>query len=114
MNPYLILVVLAGFCGISFESFRLGVEHEKASQIDKQELVSEAVDAANTASAAAIAAIKPKYTTIQNEVQREVHTNTIYNDCHNTADGVRLLNQALSGGAVSGSGGELPKADPLK
>jgi hypothetical protein len=114
MNPYLILIVIAGFCGVSFEAFRLGVEHEKANEVEKKDLVAEAVDAANNASAAAIAAIKPKYTTINSEVQREVRTNTIYNDCHNTADGVRLLNQALSGGAKPASDSELPKADPAK
>lgn len=114
MNPWPIVLAMLIALGAGAGGFKLGVDHQKAQEVDKQELVAEAVDAANAASAAAIAAIKPKYTTIQNEVQREVRTNTIYNDCHNTADGMRLLNQALTGGTKPSGHSELPKADPAK
>ena len=112
MNPYLILVVILGFCGIGVGGFKLGVDHEKASESDKKDLVAEAVDAANQASAEAIAKLKVKNTTITNEVQHEIRTNTIYADCKLTSDGMRLTNQALHPSTTVGaSDGKLPRTD---
>lgn len=111
MNPYLIIAALVAVMAAGAGGFRLGVDHEKASEADKQETVQAAVDAANQSSAKAIAGLRPIYTTIQSEVQREIQTNTVYADCRHSPDGLRLLNQALNGGAKSPSGGELPKVD---
>lgn len=113
INPYLIIAVLIAFMGAGFGGFKLGVDHEKASQIDKQESIAEAVDAANNAAAQAIASLKPKFTTIQNEVQHEIRTNTVYVDCKQSPDGLRLLNQALNGGQPA-SDSKLPKVDSAK
>jgi len=112
MNPYLIVVALVAYFAAGLAGFRLGIDHQKAQEVDKTELVSEAVDAANAASAAVLASLRPKYTTIQNEVQREVQTHTIYTDCKLSPDGLLLANQALTGGTKPSGGGELPKADP--
>jgi len=115
MNPYALLaLVVAVFCAIAgagVGGFNLGVDHERAAQVDKQALVAEAVDAANSAAAAAIANIKIKNTTIQSEVQREVHEKLVYSDCRHSPDGLRLVNQALDPAAVRPGGGKLPSAD---
>ena len=110
MNPYLIIAVLLSVMGAGWGGFRLGVDHEKADQIDKQQLVAEAVDAANLASAKAIGQIRSINTVIQQEIQHETHTERVYLDCRHTPDGLRLVNSALTGAERAG-GGQLPPAD---
>lgn len=114
MNPYLIIAFLVAILGAGAGGFKLGADHEVAAQAREDEHVAKAVDAANKTSAEAIAAIRPKYTTIQNEVQREIRTNTVFADCKLPADSLRLVNQALNGGAVAISDSKLPKADATK
>jgi len=115
MNPYLILVVMLGFCGVSVGGFKLGMDHQKAAEADKKELIAEAVDAANATSAQAISKLKIKNTTITNEVQHEVRTNTIYGDCHNTPSSLQSINAALDPSSTySPDEGKLPKVDAIK
>lgn len=114
MNPYLIIAALLAVMGAGAGGFRLGVDHEKASQIDKAETVAEAVDAANNASAAAIAALKPKYTTIKSQLEKQIETHTVYRDCRLDPIGLQLANQALSGGTAAPGSGKLPDADAPK
>lgn len=119
MNPYLIIAALTVFliavAGTGYGGFQLGVDHEKASQIDKKEMVAAAVEAANETSAKAISALKVKNTTITNEVQREIKTNTVYADCKLTPGGLHLANQALApSNDFTLGGGKLPKADPAQ
>lgn len=96
MNPYLILVCVAGVLAVGAGGFKLGVDHEVASQAREDAHIAEAVDAANSAAAAAIAKIKVVNTTVQNEVQREIQTNTVYRDCQHSAAGLQLVNRALA------------------
>lgn len=112
MNPYLLLGILAVTAGLCAGSFKLGMDHQVATEEDKRELVAEAADAAGNAAAAAIAALSPKYTTIHNKLEREIETHTVYRDCKLSPDGLLLANQALSGGKSSDKG-ELPKVDPV-
>lgn len=114
MNPYLIIVFMLALAGAGVGGFKLGSDHEIASLAREREHIAEAVDAANTAAAQAIATLKPKFTTIQNEVQREVITKTIYSDCRHSPDGLRLANQALNGGTVPDGDSKLPEAHPPK
>lgn len=93
--------------------FKLGSEHEVAAQARANKQVEDAVDAANIAAAKAIAELKPRYTTIKQELQREIRTNTHYIDCRNTADGLRIINEALSATRPAG-GLKLPSADPTR
>lgn len=96
MNPYLIIAAMVAMAGAALGGFQLGVDHERANQIDKQALVAEAVDAANTAAADAIAQIKPKYTTIQNQLETQIKTNTVFSDCKLDPSSFKLLNEALA------------------
>lgn len=96
MNLAIIIAVMLAVAGAGWQGFRLGVDHEIASQHREDQHVAEAVDAATTVAADAIAKLRPKYTTIKNEVEREIRTNTVYADCHNTPDVMRKLNEALS------------------
>lgn len=112
MNPYLIIAALLACLGAGIGGYRLGIDHEKANQLDQRELLAAVADEAANTAARAIAQLKPKYTTIQNEVQREIVTKTIYADCRHSPDGLLLANQALNGGTAPAGGGQLPQAEP--
>ena len=112
MNPYILLAIAIAIMAAGAGGFKLGVDHEFASQAREDQHIAQAVDAATTVSAQAIAALKVKSTTITNEVQREVRTNTVYADCKLTPVGVQLANQALAPDSSFALGsGKLPKAD---
>jgi len=110
MSPYLIIACLLAVIGAGAGGFKLGVDHEQASQAREDQHIAQAVDAANAASAQAIASLKIVHKNISNEVRREVETNTIYRDCVVPANGVQLANQALAGTKPADSS-KLPKAD---
>lgn len=112
MNPYILLAMLAAILAAGAGGFKLGVDHEFASQAREDAHIAQAVDAANTASAQAISTLKPIYTTLQGKVTHEIETNVVYRDCKLSPDGLLLANQALNGGASSG--GELPKVDAAR
>lgn len=115
MNPYLIIGALVGALALFGSGISIGIKWSDGRQAVENQHIAEAVDAANTASAQAIAGLKPKYTTIQNEVQREIRTNTVYSDCVIPASGLRLANQALNGGALPIGDSKLPpKPDAIK
>lgn len=103
-----VAVAVAGGVG-----FKLGVDHEYASQKREDAHIAEAVDAANEVAAKAISRLRPVNTTIMNEVQREIRTNTVYSnpDCSIPPDGVRLVNKALAP-RQGASAGQLPGAHP--
>ena len=110
MNPYLIIACLVAILGAGAGGFKLGADHEVASQARADAQIEKAVEAANLAAAEAISKIKVVNTTIQNEVQREIRTNTVYAECRNTATGLRLANEALTGHKPAGDS-KLPTAD---
>jgi hypothetical protein len=112
MNPYLIIGFLLALAGAGAGGFKLGDDHRTAAQAREDKHITEAVEAANNAAAQAIATLKPVYTTIQGKVIHETSTNTVYTDCHQSANGMRLVQQALNGGIPSDSG-KLPKADTV-
>ncbi len=114
MNPYILLALIGAMAAAGAGGFKLGVDHQKAGEIDKQALVAEAVDAANASAAQAIAALRPKYTTIQSKVQHEVQTNVVYRDCKLSADGLLLANQALTASTAAAGGSKLSDADSVK
>lgn len=117
MNPYLIITCLVAILAAGAGGFKLGADHEIAATAREEKHIKEAVDAATEVSAKAIASIRPKFTTITNEVQREISTQTVYRDvaCSHTADGLRLVNQALTGGDPASPGsGKLPDVDKAR
>lgn len=76
---------------------KVGADGELATQARVEEVRKAAEESAQLGAAAAIAKIKVTNTTIRGEVQREIQTNTVYRDCRLPADGVRLINEALTG-----------------
>lgn len=113
MNPYLIIACLLAVLGAGAGGFKLGVDHEVASQAREDEHVAQAIDAANHTAAEAISKIRVVNTTIQNEVQHELQTSVVYRDCLHTPDGLRLINKALAAPGAPGDS-KLPGADAPK
>lgn len=113
MNPYLAIGALLALIGVFGTGVATGKKWEEGRNAIEQNHIVEAVDAANAASATAIAGIKVTNQTINNKVRHEVETNTVYSDCKLTPNGLLLANSALSG-TKPPSGGELPKADAPK
>lgn len=109
-NPYALLALVVLAVGLLTSGFVAGSKWEAGRQAVENQHIAEAVDAANAVSAEAIAKIKVTNKTIQNEVRREVETNTVYSDCRLPDNGVRLVNEAISG-AKPAAGGKLPGAD---
>lgn len=97
MNPWLIIVALSAILGAGWGGFWLGMDHEKAGQIDKQQLVAEAVDAANSSAAEAISKLIPKNTTIRQTLEKEIHESTIYKDCKSSQAAVDAFNSGIVG-----------------
>lgn len=114
LNPSLWLIAIGLLIGSFLAGVSSGKKWEEGRRAIENSHIAEAVDAANSAAAQAIASIKPKYTTIQNEVQREIRTNTVFADCKLPADSLRLVNQAINAGAIASDRGKLPAADTPK
>lgn len=116
LSPSAWLIAAAILIGAFSSGVSVGKRWEEGRQAVENNHVAEAVDAALSASAEAIAKLKVKNTTITNEVQHEIRTNTIYSDCKLTDRGLQLANQALDpSGAFSVGEGKLPvKASPPK
>jgi len=103
------IVVVLG--GTHIKAYQMGGDHEVATQAREDAQIAKAVDAANATAAAAIAQIRPRYTTISNKLEKQLETHTLYRDCKLDPVGMQLVNQALAGGAEAPSGGKLPTPD---
>ena len=114
MNPYLIIVALIAVMMSALGGFKLGRDHEVAAQAREDQHIAQAVDAATNVAAEAISKLRPKYTTIQNEVQRETKTEVRYVDCRNTAGVMQQLNEALKPSTSPAGGRQLPNVDAPK
>ena len=119
MNPYAIIASLVltilGVCGAGWIGFQTGIDHQKSSESDRNEAIRLAADQASQVAAAAINKIKVVNTTIQQEIQHETRTNTVYLDCRHTPDGLRLINSTLSGDqTITPGGSQLPQIDPAE
>lgn len=96
MNLYLIIAILVAILGAGAGGFKLGADYEVAAKAREDKHIAEAVDAANSASAAAIAQLKPKYTTISNQLEKQIETHTVYRDCRLDPTAFELINSALT------------------
>ena len=72
MNPYVLLAIAAFAAALFGGGVTIGVKWEAGRQAVENQHIAEAVDAANTAAAEAIAKIKITNKTVQNEVRREI------------------------------------------
>jgi hypothetical protein len=111
VNPYALLALAAAIALALAGGFKLGVDHEIASRAREGKHITEAVNAANATAAKAIAELRPKYTTIQSKLEKEIEIRDVYRDCKLSPDGLLLANQALDPRAEAPAGGKLPEAN---
>ena len=96
-NPWVIVGALLLIAGAFFYGSHVGATGEKAKYATTQLLIAKAVEGAQQAAANEIAKIQVVNKTIQGKVETITRENTVYRDCHNSPDALRLLNDALSG-----------------
>jgi len=113
MNPYIIIAALLAVLGAGAGGFKLGADHELAAQAREDKHVTAAVEAANGIAAKAIAGIKVTNTTIRQELEREIRTNTIYAECKHSPGGLSRVNEALAKPQPAG-GRKLPGSDATR
>lgn len=117
LNPYVLLALLIGWGASITGAFVYGgnvrEDHIRAEDSRTADAILEARNQAQLGAADAISQLRITNTTIHQEVQREIRTNTVYADCKLPAGGLRIANEALTGQrpAVPASGGQLPRAD---
>lgn len=119
MSPRIIAVLLfvlasgVALASAYFYGISVGKAVVEAAEAREERLVRAAIDAAATTSAAAIRDIKVVNRTIQQKVEREIQTNTVFRDCK-LPDGVRdTINQAIAARPNAAASGVLPTADPV-
>lgn len=105
MNPWPILagLILAGLCG--FGGYRLGLDVKQGEWDAVKVADSEAREQSMQTAAKAIAAMIPTQAKITERVTHEVQTHTVYRDCRVTPDGLRMLNDTISGTEAKPAGG---------
>lgn len=103
-----VLASLLAFGGGAAVGMGIGEDREFAKRAREDAIVTKVSDAAQVAAAAAIAKNRPRNVTIRQETEREIQTRTEYRDCRHGPNGVRLVNEALTGRAEPAGGVQLP------
>lgn len=85
----------------------------EAAAAREQAVIDKAIEVATETSAAAIREIKIQHRTINQRVEREIQTNTVFRDCR-LPDGMRdTINEAITGRRPdTAASGVLPSPDP--
>lgn len=115
MNPYLLLGIVVAFVastgGAFFYGQGVGKESLEAQQARENKIAQVAYESAQTAAAKAISEMEIKNVTITQPIRTEVRTRTVYSECKHTPDGLRALNNAITGRAEPVGSGQLPPAN---
>ncbi len=111
MTPYLLALSLVTGVGGFFYGQRIGKQGAEAQAARDDRIAQVAYESGQRGAAEAIAKLKPRNVTIRQELEREIRTNTVYRDCRVPPDGVRLVNDAITGRAQPAGAGQLPAPD---
>lgn len=107
MNPYLICAAwVASVLGAGYFAYGAGEDSVTAFNDKAEKIVAATLETAQQGAAAAIAANKPKNTTIIQEVRHEIETQVQYRDCRNSSSGMRSINEAITGKRPEPAGGQ--------
>ncbi|MBS1188894.1 MAG: hypothetical protein H6R10_686 [Rhodocyclaceae bacterium] len=108
MNPYIIIAAILAAVGSYFWGRSDGAELADAAQLREERIAEKAREAAQQGAASEIAKLEIKNVTIKQRVERETREVPVYRNCRHSPDGLRAINAALTNGAESPGGGELP------
>lgn len=104
MNPWPILAAVLLFIGGFAAGWKVTSDHRDAQELAQMQGQRDALEA----TAKEIAKIEVKTQVINRKLEREVHENVVYRDCHNSPESVRLLNGVLQNRAEPTGDGKLP------
>ncbi len=117
INPYAIIALLVAWVvsigGAFWYGGQVGEDHEVAKQAGIDKAIADTRKAANEGAANAIANIQVTNTTIQGRIQTIVKENVVYRDCKHTADGLRILNEAITGRPGTDGDRPVPRANAV-
>lgn len=88
-----------------------GSEMEKGRNTEIVLMLKQAQENAQRGAAQAIAQIDVKNVTLRQTIEKEIHEKPVYTDCRVSADGLRLVNAALTGTTFTTDRGVLPRLD---
>lgn len=119
LDPRLWLAVLLLLGATNFFSYwkgeRSGRQAVESRLLRDDAIARTATDAALKATAEAISKIEVKNVTIRQTLEKEIHKEPVYRDCRHTSDGLRTINNALTGSStISASDSKLPGTDATK
>jgi hypothetical protein len=114
--PWLILGVSLLVAASGATGYYKGGQHKAdaiAAQTARDAAVAQkAQDAALNAAAARVVELDIQSKTVHSKTQVIVREVPVYRDCRNTPDGLRNINEALTGEAQPPADDKLPAADP--
>lgn len=115
MNPTAILAVIvlwgASVVGAFFYGSGVGRDGEIAKQASIQQAIEDTRIAAQEGAAHAISKIKVANTTIRGKTETIIRNDPVYVDCKHSPDGMRSVNEALTGRPGAAGDGKLPGTD---
>lgn len=96
MNPLIYVVVIGALIAIGAAGgWKVANDHRDALELREAQGKAQALEA----TAAAIAKIDVRNTTIRQTVETQIREVPVYRDCRNTEAVMKTINDALSGGA---------------
>lgn len=110
LSPYAWIAAIVGAITLALGAFSFGVRYESGQHAKAELLVAAVREQAQLGAADAIAKNKPVQQIIKQQLETITREVPVYTDCRNTADAMRLLNDALSNRQPADRG-ELPGAD---
>jgi hypothetical protein len=118
MNPYAILAAVllwgASVGGAFFYGQGIGKDSQIAKEADIKTAIADTRQAALEGAADGIAKSKVRSTIIQGRVETIVRDNVVYRECAHAPDGLRNVNEALSGRPGRPGDSVVPGTDPAK
>lgn len=95
MNPYPIIAAVILFLAGLATGWKVNNDHRDALLLAEEKATMDALNAA----ADAIARIKVVQKNTTQVLEKELRTNTVYQDCKQTPEAMKVLNDALTQGA---------------
>lgn len=114
-NPYVvgaaILLLVVSYAVVGAKAYKAGENACIAKHAELLDIELRTRDAALAAAGEAIQKIEVRNTTVRQKTETVTREVPVYRDCKHSADGLRLVNEALADGPQPVADGKLPAAD---